>query len=302
MNRRTRAPALALLVLGAQLAPLSGQDAGRILEIERAGDTDSLRAWHVRAGDVDARGLVSESATVGYDDRFEVRSPWVVHLRLAMSRRGYGDVAVAADSRDRSGQTVLGPPAGDANASVRVDRARRGGARVELARGALFLTNWPASACMVAAGACTVHLGTAYALRVDDGGQAYLAVTEDSVEIVWWDGPDEPAQEPADLCEAVSPGTACRQMAAPGEVWTWSVTEPPRRWDNENQALLGFATLAGMYAALDDAVDFNGRDIWDDSIFKKPLFWVTTGAVLGGVACIIWCGGDDVTGTVIINP
>ena len=50
------------------------------------------------------------------------------------------------------------------------------------------------------------------------------------------------------------------------------------------------------------AVDFNGRDIWDDSIFKKPLFWVTTGAVLGGVACIIWCGGDDVTGTVIINP
>lgn len=302
MKRRYRAPALALLALGALLAPLSGQEAGRILEIERAGDVDSLRAWHVRAGDVETRMLASESDFVDYDDRFEVRSPWVVHLRLAMSRRGFGDIALAADSRDRSGQTVLGPPAGDAHAAIRVERARRGGARVRLDRGALFLTNWPVSACMVAAGACTVHLGTAYALRVDDGAQAYLAVTEDSVEIVWWDRPDEPAQEPADACEAVSRGTACRQMAAPGEVWTWSVADPPRRWDNENQALLGFATLGAMYTAIENAVDFNGHDIWGEPIFKKPLFWVTTGAVLGGVACIIWCGGDDVTGTVIINP
>ena len=74
-------------------------------------------------------------------------------------------------------------------------------------------------------------------------------------------------------------------------------TDPPVEEEGEDEA---------FFAAISDALEHYGDDVWGTSIWKTP--WPYLGGL--GVACLmtwafdVWpCGGGgDATGTVIVSP
>lgn len=291
--------------LACLLAPAtaSGQSAEVIdMRLDGGGTTTPTisEAFRIprRGGD---RTALEKGLTLAPDDSIVVVDPFVARVRLE-TRRGRGQVALASYVRLRTDSTIVADPAGTESGLFVLEEHRRcGGPRMIVYLGALTLEEWPRGhqACVGAKGATLSNRGTAYALRVDTGGRAHLAVTEDSVAILWYGR--EAEQEPATPCDAVAGGTPCVRIARAGSLWGWSLDQPPE--DESDPVPAPFLSLDEAREAWRRAVDYYGDDIWGRSLLKKPWFWAGVGGGAAILSCILWwCQGDDVTGTVIINP
>ncbi len=289
---------LSLCSPGAMLA----QSVGRIIEIKHVAldsfpdVADTQHIWVFPMGSTVERAEAFVDRPLRSLDQLGLLLPWASRLGIDYTRQvgprtqtREAEAVVARAFNDSDGNKILrGPAAGSQGALYRFERTTNDRTRVEVVRGAIVLREWPEqvaeAVCIHAVGGCTTTLGTDYALEVDDGGRARLAVWSGEVQIDWTSEEDST--------------NVVLVTAAAKSVWTWTATDPPEEEDTDDDLL----------AAIWDGLKHNGKEIWEDggSFFGKPYVWgpIAVGGGIG-IACLLklfgFCDGDA-KGLVIVNP
>jgi hypothetical protein len=208
-----------------------------------------------------------------------LQSMWRTHLRLTLDDEGTrGRLTLLPELLTRDGlETVLGPRAGPEGGLYSILRGEGGRTEVQVHRGALIIKDWEANKnetiCVRAAGACASNTGTTYAIRQDTTtGVASIFVESGQVEITQ---------------DGAAPFTAVESTAY--------------RWSDSTEIVpipLGLEAIA----RLQDAIQYNGDDLWDDFREETLLVIPVTAVIICLLTDIWFCGGGDATGTVTVSP
>lgn len=270
----------------------------RIIEIKHvtpAGDStasegvaDRQHVWVFPSGDKAERAEAFHNREFQTRDQLGLVIPWATKLGIWVRERGRlkeRQAVVARAFFDPRGNKVLRGPAESPDGALYSFERTGDQTQVEILSGAMVLRDWKGgdgeTVCIRATGACARTAGTRFAMEVDDDKRSRLAVVKGDVEIDWTHAED------SDSTVAV--------MAGPRSVWTWTELDPPEEEDTDDV----------LFAAISDALEHYGDDVWGKSLWRTPWPYITGagGLVLVCILTDIWfCGPDDATGTVTVTP